>query len=293
MLHTTPRRRRPHAPRLILAIAAGVAATTITFAAIALLARGGDAEPIEGVITYAGQDGARITVRPDGEAVLGAVGSELDVVRGSAAGTWAVPGSTTVAFVDGELPELWLSLWGAEGVSRVSQLTDGESPPVFVGSKGDARDEGAIPLIASWSPDGGALAYGSARGETKVLHIATRGPAPDRSFVLTDGYAGELVWSPDGRSLALSTYSEDGRDHTVYVIDRESGEFTYVIDGCLIVWSPDSSYLALHRDPHRAYGIWLVSAGGGRAQQLTAEPETYPLAWNLEGDIGIGDSVRR
>jgi hypothetical protein len=49
------------------------------------------------------------------------------------------------------------------------------------------------------------------------------------------------------------------------------------MDGCVIVWSPDSRFLAVHGED--IPGIAIVDVASGARMQLTANPTDAPLTW--------------
>ena len=262
---------------VLLATLAAVA--IVATLAVMRLARSSEETSIGGIIVYSSSRG-ELAVRPNGEQAGAIDTSELALSgQGTTAGVWASPDGHTVAFVEQATDEMWMAVWGNSGVVRLSQLAGPGSPTVLFGAKAPAREDGAVPLLAAWSPGGSYLAYGSVVAGQDVLHVSKLGTSSQQSYELHDGFVGEQAWSPDGRYLAISSYSYDGKDHTVYVLDRSGGDMTRLVDGCLIVWSPDSRYLAVHRDPYDEPGLWLVSVDGVERQQLSAEAGATATAW--------------
>ncbi|MEO6043326.1 MAG: hypothetical protein ABIQ47_05340 [Tepidiformaceae bacterium] len=99
-------------------------------------------------------------------------------------------------------------------------------------------------------------------------------------YTVTGGYVGELAFSPDGRYLAVSTYAMDRKNHTVLMLDLASGRMIRLIDGCHITWSPDSRYVAIHRDPGAESGAWVVSATDATNRwAVSRETQAFPLTW--------------
>jgi Tol biopolymer transport system component len=114
-----------------------------------------------------------------------------------------------------------------------------------------------------------------------------RSPAsfqPDVQYrEVVGGYVGELAWSPDGSKLAISTYTIDRLSHSVLITDPGDGYAPRLLDGCHVTWSPDSAYLAVHRDPGAEPGAWVVSATDAAERwAITREVQAFPLTW-LEG----------
>jgi Tol biopolymer transport system component len=151
------------------------------------------------------------------------------------------------------------------------------------GGKGAARAVDGIPFVVAWSPDSQSLAFGSITGEPYVLGVlrSPGSPNPTLGFAeVRGGYIGELAWSPDGKYLAISTYSLDRRNHTVLIAAGSTGLVRTLIDGCHITWSPDSKYIAIHRDPGVEGGAWVVSATDKEDRwPISREEKAFPLTW--------------
>ena len=260
---------------MALAVVTLVAAVVIT---IFQLPRSSNDPGIAGVITYRSQE-RDITVRPSGEQVATRFVEPAAQAETSIQGVWIAPDATTVAFVDQTDEGTWMAVWEPSGVTRLAQLAGPDSPPLVGQDKPAARAADGVPLLAAWSPDGSRFAYGTAIDGQDVFHIAESSAWSERSYGLSDGFVGELAWSPDGEHVAISSYSRDGKDHTVYVVAADGDEMTKLVDGCLIVWSPDSRYLAVHRDPYYEPGLWVFSIDGLERHQLSDEVGATALAW--------------
>ena len=263
---------------IAIAVAALVAAVVVT---VLLLPHSSSEPGIGGAITYRSQE-VNVTVRPGGEQI-----ATRNVEPAAQAGTtfdgvWVAPDATTVAFVDQTEQGAWMAVWEPSGVTRLAQLSGPDSPRLVGQDKTAARAADGVPLLAAWSPDGSRFAYGTATDGQDVFHIADSSAWSEQSYGLSDGFVGELAWSPDGKHVAISSYSRDGQDHTVYVVAAGGGELTKLVDGCLIVWSPDSSYLAVHRDPYYEPGLWVFSIDGLERYQLSEEVGATALAWQAD-----------
>ncbi len=252
-----------------------VSAIAIT---LLLLSRSDDSTDIGGVITYQSSEG-EVTVRPNGEQTKTRYVEPGDQFATSIDGVWIAPDETGIAFVNQTDDGAWMAIWDSSGVTRLGQLAGPGSPLLVNGGKVAAWAADGVPLLAAWSPDGSQFAYGSVTDGQEVFHVVDAGTWSERSYGLDDGFVGELVWSPDGQYVAISSYSHDGKDHTVYVADAAGGGISKLIDGCLIVWSPDSQYLAVHRDPYYEPGLWLFSIDGLERSQLSDEAGATALAW--------------
>lgn len=234
-----------------------------------------------GVILYT-TAGGDATVEPDGSPVRLQGPPAVEFVRSGGVEEFPAPGGGAVAFVQREDAGAWLALRDGGPTTRLALLADESSPPLVNGVKGDAQVVGGVPLTVSWSPDARYLAYGGLTGLPYTLHVVERATGAERSFALDGGFIGELVWSPSGDRLAISTYSPDRVDHAAYVLDPNGGAPVRLIDGCHIVWSPEGEHIVLHRDPQREPGAWIVAVDGSQAYALTNERTAFPLAWQAE-----------
>jgi hypothetical protein len=144
----------------------------------------------------------------------------------------------------------------------------------------------------SWSPDGSLLAY--RRGASFVLH-ALDGRRADTILPPPHGtgYAGDLVWSSDGRQiaapltqLALRVIPQSLlvavatppsiRWHVVtlrlptWALGMRMAGVPWATPSDELAWTPNGrgflfSTLAIHEGPPDVSGIWQVSASGGLA----------------------------
>lgn len=280
MIYTNIRAGTAGGVSIVIWVAGLVAVALVAAIAITLLLlpRSGDGTDIGGVITYQSSQGD-VTVRPNGERVETRYVAAAAQDETSIGGVWVAPDQTIVAFVDQTDDGAWMAVWEHSGVTRLAQLAGPGSPPLVSGDKTSARAADGVPLLAAWSPDGSQFAYGSATDGQDVFHVVDSRGWSERSYGLDDGFVGELVWSPDGKNVAISSYSRDGKDHTVYIADAAGGGISRLVDGCLIVWSPDSQYLAVHRDPYYEPGLWLFSIDGLERRLLSDDGGATALAW--------------
>ena len=186
---------------------------------------------------------------------------------------------------------------------------------------------------AVWSPDGARIAYvkttpGATRTQVLMNYsgrfarsqpfprgvagdeapsstryvVASTGGQPvqlEDAFPGARARAGLPVWSPDSRSLLLSTVSADHHTRQVQVLDAKTGKgktvFTDRDDRWVSAefegWSPDSQSVLLASDRDGFIHLWKVPATGGDPVQLTKGPWeldtesfSYPPQW-LDGQI--------
>lgn len=133
------------------------------------------------------------------------------------------------------------------------------------------------PMYIAWSPDGSKLAFG---GGFEPPYIMTTVDVDTSAVARTEfpsGYPGEIKWSPDGATIAVSTYDAERTHHETWVVDPDTGAGTHLMDGCIIVWSPDSRFLAVHGEDVK--GIAVIDVISGARMQLTDSPADAPLSW--------------
>lgn len=274
-----PRRRTD---RLLLAFAGLAALAAVAIVAIvvwSMLRPGSDTAG--GIITYTTAQGDA-SVHPNGEPAVFQGLPGVPVVTRGGVEEFPAPGGVAVAYVEREGSNAWLAMRQGGMSERLAQLADESSPPLVNGVKADVSVAGGVPLVVAWSPDSKYLAFGSLTGAPYALHVVERATGSQETYSVAGGYIGELAWAPDGSRLAISTYSADRRDHTVYALDPSGGAPVRLIDGCHIIWSPDSEHIAIHRDPHREPGAWVIAIDGSEAYAISNEPTAFPLAWNVE-----------
>jgi len=164
----------------------------------------------------------------------------------------------------------------------------------------------------AWSPDGKWLAYHSHRSPTPVSSYGSPGSTDDlylrrasagesEEIRLTDfGYeVGVGDWSPDGRRLALDSWTRDGRVFEskpwIVTIDPSTGKPVRVErlplpdpikNSTWESWSPEGDEIAFEeRGEGDARILWVVSADGKRAQKIAEyTSSTYGgLDWMPDG----------
>lgn len=211
------------------------------------------------------------SIYPDGDiAVMSADGSDRrllldeEIAGGLLSDRFAAwqSGGNAVSYVvdDLEKAEIWLM-------------------PVGGGARQLLVAEVASVTSHSWSPDGGRLAFVSAKQEICLLDL------PDGT--ITKLSVGDLRdvrdpdWSPDGSALAFS--ASDGRNQDIYVVRVDGAGLRRITSHSAPDkhpdWSPDGTQLAFvsnRRNP-RFSNIYVLAPGfgtedeGNQPIQLTAE----------------------
>jgi hypothetical protein len=138
-------------------------------------------------------------------------------------------------------------------------------------------NSGKGPMYVEWSPDGTRLAFGGGTQPPYTMTVVdlTTGAAAQTEF--PSGYPGEIRWSPDGALVAVSTYDIERTHHETWVVDPANGAGRHLMDGCVIVWSPDGRFLAVHGEDRP--GIAVVDVTSGARGQLTHVSTDIPIAW--------------
>lgn len=146
-------------------------------------------------------------------------------------------------------------------------------------SKGTAKDltpeDGVAHRMPDWSPDAKAIAYFSdASGEYELV-VQDASTEAKKSFKLGNPSAFPLMlrWSPDSKSLC---YTDN--HHDLWIIDAATGTNTKVDTApyedptrqVAPSWSPDSKWLAFHRDlDSHVNAIFLYDVVGKKVHQIT------------------------
>jgi len=113
---------------------------------------------------------------------------------------------------------------------------------------------------------------------------------------------GEVVWSPDGRYVALpcNELSEAGATEQIYVINVETGEgkrlTSFVGANTWPVWGPDSKKIMYVQVPSKYWwspgmfnydegsDVWVVDIDGSNRKQLTDIPKNWEAGdWSPDG----------
>jgi tricorn protease len=169
------------------------------------------------------------------------------------------------------------------------------------GEKGDTRNLTQTPGIAernpSWSPDGKMIAYFSdASGEYQLYLREQTGFKPPVVIDLgpDPSYYYNPTWSPDSKHIAYID-----KHCSVSVVDvptdaKAPAPKPVLLDKCIyggfgpdfgLVWSPDSKWLAYHRDlENQLHAVFLYSMETHKSTQVTdGMSDAYSPAFDLNG----------
>jgi hypothetical protein len=199
--------------------------------------------------------------------------------------------------IPAERPDLWLMRADGSGARFVSAFASGaywssDSRRLFFGGPGGTftvAAAGGRPhllrnppdgMSSTPSPDGRSIVF-FRPDRFGVMHVVVRRNRHERT--VATGPEGQLVWSPNGRWIAIRT-----RD-TLTVVRAAGGVvnvFPAVPSPCYfecllpeVAWSPDSRRLAFETED----GIELAAPSPAETTLLVRE-RTYGLAWSPRGD---------
>ncbi len=174
----------------------------------------------------------------------------------------------------------WAWLASAAALAGTPELAVVHDGVVHVGTERVAA--GSAPAV---SPDGGAVAFVSARSGNRELYVARLpGGSPVRITFTPRAAEDDPDWSPDGKRLVYAS----GRDLNVTTLDRSRTRLL-VRRGASPAWSPDGRRIAFERSG----AVMVVTAAGAGARRVAegAEPAWAPdgkrLAYEADGGVYV------
>jgi Tol biopolymer transport system component len=187
------------------------------------------------------------------------------------------PDHSNVAFTDDSADGWHLFLFDSRAPGEIRDLgpmgSDGPDGKPIAQSVPDVK----TPMYIAWSPDGRKLAFGGGLDPPYVMTLVDITSGDVRKTEFSDGYPGEIKWSPDGTLIAVSTYNIPRTHHESYVVDPATGAARDVMSGCVIVWSPDSRFLAVHGE--KEPGVAIADVDTLERVQLTHAAADMPVEW--------------
>jgi Tol biopolymer transport system component len=133
----------------------------------------------------------------------------------------------------------------------------------------------------AWSPDGGRILFASNRfGDFRLFSTGIGGHS--RQFGDVEGT--QLVWSPDGKSIAFVSDDEEGTD--IYIMNVATGEY-YNFTGheapdYTPSWSPDGTKIAFTSQRAGGLNIFVQDVSTNVVEQITTFGAEQPT-WSPDG----------
>jgi Tol biopolymer transport system component len=130
-----------------------------------------------------------------------------------------------------------------------------------------------------WSPDGSRIAFLSNRGNSdRIYVIKADGSAITRLTDRTDAQLSpdeqemDPAWSPDGREIAYTFRTRDGRS-AIRIADAATGKWRSISDGkgkdWMPAWSPDGRQIAFSSERGGDTDLYRMTADGKKVTRLT------------------------
>jgi Tol biopolymer transport system component len=161
-------------------------------------------------------------------------------------------------------------------------------------------------MPASWSPDGGSLAFvveqegptGSDRPYRRPLHLRDMATGEERALPTGIQARGPTWWSPDGKAILVNGWHESGNrdDHQggLYLVDVSSGRATLIVDAMPdtrwneigATWSSDSAAIMYSQYDPRTAQVRLVwkELPSGEERELHRAPRLSSRHFDLSPD---------
>ncbi len=160
----------------------------------------------------------------------------------------------------------YVEISGHEHYALIVADADGfNAQPVF--------ESPSEPIISpAWSPDGKQLAYVSFENKLPAVYLQDLSTGKRELLSRREGINGAPVFSPDGKSLAL-TLSTTPDNPDIYVMELASKELKRITTSDAIdtepTWAPDGQSIYFTSDRGGTAQIYKVSSKGGEVQRVT------------------------
>jgi len=165
----------------------------------------------------------------------------------------------------------------------------------------------ALMTSFAWSPDGQQIAFCSDKGGCFDTYIMPSQGGEVQKVLATPHPDWEVVWSPDGRMLAITSEGK-AQDNWTFLVPLDSSEpYPISIDGSPIsakdaCWSPDSRYLAFASDLQGKFEIgiydikndslsWLTDGAGEKEHPDWSDDGflTYVVSYGPKSELALMD----
>jgi Tol biopolymer transport system component len=173
--------------------------------------------------------------------------------------------------------QLWMLDAATNAVANLGNMGSdlaNASPPNETGPENTGKGG---PMYIAWSPDGTQVAFGGGFDPPYIMTTVQLDTGARATTQFPNGYPGEIRWTDDSKRIAVSTYDVERTHHETWVVDPLTGAGRHIMDGCIIVWSPDGRFLAVHGED--IAGITIINADTAARTQLTHTRDDAPIAW--------------
>ena len=192
-----------------------------------------------------------------------------------------------------------------------------DNPDIYVKSVGGERplrltSDPAIDIRPAWSPDGQRIAFVriiTSEPSFTIFVVSALGTSPERKLLSLTRGPSTIVWSPDGRFIAISDAPSSRERPGIVLFSPETGEKRHLTSPPVQfgadshpAFSPDGKTLAFVRENTPVTGdIYVVPVAGGEPRRVTYDNAQHNfnsgvvggLAWTADGRAVIFSSTRR
>ncbi len=180
---------------------------------------------------------------------------------------WETFSEDSMLSADGrQVAYAWYTLSDSAYDLRVIATTGAKAEPKVLYRNKEQRRM----LPFGWLPDGGVLAYTSARDRTHQI-ISIRGNGSGASVLKSFDWrsSNKLSVSPDGRFIAYDfAPSEDNPEHDIYLLavdgSREARAVQSPADDLVVGWAPDGKTLLFASDRTGTVGLFGIAVADGK-----------------------------